>query len=139
MIDSFKEAYAFLSNFYSSPVRALDGTVFPTVEHAYQWAKSPTTAFRTVILGCKTPGEAKKAGRRVRIRTDWEEVKVVVMRRLIELKFAEDTELARMLLATGDEELVEGNWWGDQFWGVCGGVGQNWLGRLLMERREQLR
>jgi len=73
------------------------------------------------------------------MRNDWEEVKVSVMRDLIRQKFKPGSELSDRLLDTGDWLLEEGNTWGDTFWGVCDGVGENWLGRLLMERRGELR
>jgi hypothetical protein len=61
------------------------------------------------------------------------------MESLVKEKFTRDTELGAKLVATGDEELVEGNYWGDTFWGVCRGVGQNHLGKILMKVREELR
>jgi predicted NAD-dependent protein-ADP-ribosyltransferase YbiA (DUF1768 family) len=73
----------------------------------------------------------------VPIRSDWDEVKVEVMRALVRIKFS--TDLQPHLLSTGEAELVEGNWWGDQFWGVCDGKGENWLGRILMETRAAFR
>lgn len=72
------------------------------------------------------------------MRSDWEEVKLGVMEGLLREKFS-DPELRRKLLATGERELVEGNDWGDSFWGVCAGRGKNHLGRLLMKLREELR
>ena len=79
----------------------------------------------------------KRKGRRVKLRSDWEQVKTTVMREVLGIKFL-DPELSSKLLATGNEELIEGNTWNDRFWGVCRGSGRNVLGKLLMEIREDL-
>lgn len=84
-------------------------------------------------------GEAKKLGRTVVLRPDWNEVKVSIMRNVLALKFRQNPDLREKLLATGEAELIEGNHWKDTFWGVCNGVGENWLGKLLMELREELK
>lgn len=93
---------------------------------------------RLRIAALPTPLAAKRTGRVVLLRADWEEVKVEVMRAVLKAKFS-DPELADALLATNDAELIEGNWWGDKFWGVCRGVGKNKLGQLLMQLRAELR
>lgn len=134
-ITSFDGQYRWLSNFSPSLV-VLDGVVYPTVEHAYQAAKTHPSLREPFKYG--TPGQAKRLGQRVTMRTDWEQVKVAVMRELIQKKFLPHTMLGDKLLATGNAELIEGNTWGDRFWGVCGGVGMNKLGILLMEQREYL-
>ena len=141
-INSFSGANRFLSNFFPSPIR-LYGIDFPTVEHAYQASKFRDTATRLTIAAAPTPGHAKRAGRHFGpdleyLGPDWESKKVEVMRQCLELKF-QIPHLREMLLDTGDEELIEGNHWGDRFWGVCAGTGENWLGRLLMERRQIVR
>lgn len=142
MISTFTGPHAFLSNFYPARV-TLDGVVYPTVEHAYQAAKSADPSFAYRLSIAALPGThagaaaAKRAGRHVPLRPDWERVKVGVMRDLLRQKFAH-LELRAKLAAT-DEELVEGNWWGDRFWGQSPlGVGENWLGRILMEIRGEI-
>ena len=142
MIDSFSGPYRFLSNFYPSPF-PLIGVTWPTVEHAYQFGKVDPKSidlekWKRIFLECITPREAKKLGQSIEIREDWEHIKVMVMRGLLGLKF-NNPELRGRLLATGSQELVEGNNWNDTFWGVCRGVGQNYLGRLLMDLRDELR
>jgi predicted NAD-dependent protein-ADP-ribosyltransferase YbiA (DUF1768 family) len=82
-----------------------------------------------------TPGEAKKAGRSVHLRTDWEQIKVGLMCGLVSQKF-QDPKLKQMLLDTGDQELIEGNYWFDDFWGVHNGKGKNQLGKILMLVRD---
>ena len=135
MIDNFDGEYRFLSNFFCPSPVTLDGVVYPSVEHAYQAAKTLNPFERQMFIPI-TCGQAKRLGRKVTLRPDWEEVKIDVMRSLLKQKFAEGTELRQMLDLTKPEELVEGNTWKDRFWGVCEGVGENWLGKLLMEIRD---
>jgi ribA/ribD-fused uncharacterized protein len=136
MIDSFSGEYRFLSNFWSVNI-SYQGITYPSTEHAYQAAKSPHFLERIRIATLPT-GEAKREGQKLELRADWDNVKIQVMRELLMIKFA-NPDLQAKLLATESHELVEGNWWGDIFWGVCNGVGQNHLGRLLMEVREHYR
>jgi hypothetical protein len=84
-----------------------------------------------------TPAEAKRLGKTILLRKHWEEVKVYIMLHLLKQKFAVPV-LRDELLATGDAQLIEGNTWGDIYWGVCGGVGKNVLGMLLMQVRDEL-
>jgi ribA/ribD-fused uncharacterized protein len=126
----FQGPYRFLSNFFIEP----DGTC---VESEYQSAKCVESAEAARIIKM-SPGNAKRAGRRVAIRPDWNDVRVEIMRSFVERKFADHTGLLRLLLATGNVELVEGNNWGDRFWGRVDngyGTGENWLGKILMETR----
>ena len=136
-IDKFNGEYAFLSNFYTSPIQH-KGIVYPTVEHMFQAMKTLDETERIKIANAETPGSAKRMGRSVALRGDWEDVKIDIMRTALALKFT-TPGLKEKLLATGDAELVEGNTWNDRFWGVCGGTGKNMLGTLLMELREDLR
>jgi ribA/ribD-fused uncharacterized protein len=73
------------------------------------------------------------------MRPDWEQVKILIMTSLVRDKFTRHQDLKEQLLATGDAELIEGNWWGDTFWGVCKGKGENHLGKVLMKVREELK
>ncbi len=136
MIDQFKGKYRFLSNFFPALCN-YEGIVYPTVEHAYQAAKTTDVYSREVIAGALTAQEAKALGKSVVMREDWDQVKLQVMEDLLRLKFS-NREVANLLRLTGSEELVEGNWWGDRFWGVCGGKGENHLGKLLMKIRTEL-
>lgn len=128
----FQGEHRWLSNFWPAKV-ILDAAFFPSIEHAFQAAKTHPS-LRGPFMRC-TAGEAKRLGRTVKMRADWEQVKVPIMRALIIQKFAPGTELGEKLKATGDGKIVEVNHWGDKFWGVCQGRGQNLLGQLLMERR----
>jgi len=132
-ITSFRGPYRFLSNFHPCLIKR-DGLTFSSVEHAYQAAKSLDPAVRAEFTESIPPGAAKRRGRRVKLRPDWEEVKLDVMLGLLRRKFTQ-LDLRRQLLATGDAELIEDNDWGDHFWGVCMGVGENHLGKLLMQVR----
>ena len=126
----------FLSNFYPSTIY-IDKKPFSTVEHAYQAHKTLDESSRELIRKSKTPQEAKKMGRCVQLRPDWDSVKIPLMRSYLKQKF-ENPFLMHMLIETGSAQLVHNNSWNDRFWGVCKGAGQNWLGRLLMEIREEL-
>lgn len=142
MIKFFEGKYAFLSNFYESPFE-YEGVVYPTNEHFFQAMKTLDLEERKKIAAAKTPRKAKRLGRKVSLRPDWEEVKVGVMSLGLSLKFA-IPELREALLATGDAELEEGNTWHDNIWGVCccnecRCKGKNLLGNLLMTRRAIIR
>lgn len=135
-IASFRGEHAFLSNFYPVEVQ-FDGVVYPTVEHAFQAAKTVDADERDQICQQMKPLDAKRLGQDVKLRDDWETKKIAVMEDLVLQKFQRPVLRAR-LLATGDAALVEGNTWGDTFWGVSEGKGANHLGRILMRIREYL-
>ena len=115
------------------------GVVYRSVEHAYQAAKASTQAERELIINAPTPMEAKELAATFVLPEGWADRKVGVMRAFLCRKFAPGTDFAAQLLATGDAHLVEGNNWGDDFWGCCSGSGANHLGRLLMELRSELK
>lgn len=135
-IDKFSGENSFLSNFHPCVIE-YEGIVYPSVEHAYQAAKTTSQALREAISSVTRPGLAKKMGQALIIRDDWESVKVMVMHELLIKKFS-DLELRSKLMATGTSDLIEGNTWGDTFWGVCRGTGKNKLGTLLMAIRNEL-
>lgn len=130
MIDSFRDQHSFLSNFYRH-----GGQI--TAEHIFQAMKTKNPVEQIEILSTSTPGQAKRLGRQVKLREDWEDIKLLVMEAILRYKFKPGTMEHDLLLATGDEELVEGNTWGDTFWGVCRGKGENHLGKLLMQIRDE--
>lgn len=136
-VRGFIDEYAFLSNFHPCLIE-YEGIEYPSTEHAYQAAKTLDCGERESIAVLATPGQSKRAGRRVTLRDDWEEVKVSVMRDLLIKKFSQ-LELGKKLIDTDDMYLEETNWWGDCFWGVCNGRGQNHLGRLLMLVRDEIK
>jgi ribA/ribD-fused uncharacterized protein len=134
-ITSFSREYHFLSNFFTEP----DGT---HVEGEYQARK--TLPISSHIEKMK-PGDAKRAGKKVKLRPDWEQVKLRIMDELVMAKFVDHPELREKLLATRDVELIEVNAWGDRFWGMCHDpvtgqmAGKNHLGLTLMGVRDWLR
>ncbi len=140
MIDRFNGEYEFLSNFYETKI-TWQGITYRNVEAAYQAQKCPERAHEFINL---TGAEAKKLGRLVPLDSNWDFRKRVIMKNLVYLKFAEHENLKLKLLATNDEYIEEGNWWGDIYWGVCTNkkynhVGENQLGKILMEVRDSLK
>lgn len=168
MIAGFKDEYRFLSNFYNAPV-TYNGVTYKNSEAAFQAAKfthltpddirakvSPSIIdgydFDLTDDHCvehafadMSAADAKKLGRKLPIRPDWEDVKFDIMREIVDSKFANNAYLKRKLLATGDEQLVERNWWHDNIWGDCAcdrcksKAGKNMLGVILMETRARLK
>lgn len=141
MISTFSGRNRFLSNFYPSQVR-LEDELYPTVEHAYQAAKTLDPGWRQTVRLAPAAGIAKRYGRQLPLRPDWEQVKLDVMLDLLRQKFRVEPP-AKLLIDTGDEVLVEGNVWHDNFWGSCaclrcGNRGSNHLGKLLMQVRVEL-
>ena len=138
-IESFQGPYSFLSNFHPAGIKyGPEGWTWPTVEHAYQAAKTDMPAERAEILEARTPGKAKRLGQDVTLRPGWNGGRRMVMLALLRLKF-QIPHLREWLLATGEVILIEGNNWGDTYWGVCNGHGDNHLGLLLMVVRGEIR
>jgi ribA/ribD-fused uncharacterized protein len=140
-IDSFDGEYAWLSNFYLTKIETLSH-IFPSVEHAFQASKCANKD--DISLFTKgTPGQAKRLGRRVPLREDWESVKFSVMKELLLIKFSNPT-LKDKLLATKEYALIEGNYWHDGTYGICSckkcssKEQLNMLGKTLMEIRKEL-
>jgi ribA/ribD-fused uncharacterized protein len=170
VIDSFDGEYAFLSNFYPWDGRTksyvsdvpvmFDGVSFRTVEHAFQALKTIDEDQRAWVRAAPTPGQAKRRGRQVTLRPEWDNLRLDFMEGLVARKFS-DPKLGALLVATHPHTLVEGNNWNDEFWGATWHLigpdertmndlwnereadaryltGQNWLGRILMKVRSEL-
>jgi ribA/ribD-fused uncharacterized protein len=137
VIDSFTGKYRFLSNFYPVNVK-LDGVNYPSVEHAYQAAKTLDEIKRARIRVANSPARAKLLGSKLKLRDDWKNIKIPIMRQLLTQKFNPEVNynLWVKLMNTHPHDLVEGNYWGDIFWGVCNNKGCNHLGKLLMSIRD---
>lgn len=143
VISRFRGRYAFLSNFSPSPFE-LDGRLWPTVEHAFQAAKTTDPKLQEQIRSLEFSSQAKARGQEVPLRKDWEEVKIEVMGGLLVCKFNKPT-FKELLLNTGKTYIIEGNRHHDNFWGVCRcdacfstRAGYNVLGHLLMGVRRSL-
>lgn len=138
-ITEFKGENFFLSNFYPHEV-AREGMPALTVEHYFQAAKTKDFREYESVLHAAGPGDAKRLGRGVALRSDWEAIKDSVMSFYVAKKFVENPELAARLVATNGRPLVEGNTWGDKYWGVDlrTGEGLNHLGIILMSVRSTL-
>jgi ribA/ribD-fused uncharacterized protein len=132
-ITSFSGENFFLSNFYPVEI-TYEGITYPSVEHAYQAAKTEDDNEKIYISHLKTAAQAKKYGKRLKLRPNWNNLKWQIMVDLVTKKFSVP-ELKEKLLATGHVDLVEGNNFGDVVWGVCNGVGKNQLGEILMNLR----
>lgn len=143
-IDNFRGGYEYLSNFYEGAPVLFDGVYFRNSEAAYQAGKARYPLMRMLFANLK-PGAAKRLGKKIPIRADWDAVKADYMRRVVHAKFTQNPQLAWALVDTGDMPLEEGNFWHDNFFGNCycpkcrGIVGQNVLGKILMEERDRLR
>lgn len=135
-IRQFRGDFFFLSNFYNCPV-AYKQLTYTNNEAAFQAQKCVSDTERIQFTKL-SPSEAKRLGRRVSLRKDWEDVKVSIMEEVVRAKFTQNAELADKLLATGDAHLEEGNTWGDRVWGTVNGVGANQLGIILMKIRDEI-
>jgi ribA/ribD-fused uncharacterized protein len=136
-IERFNGDFEFLSNMYPCDIE-YEGVSFNSVEQAYQYHKTTSPKEKMNILRCNQPKKTKVLAKKFKyVREDWLKFRLGLMYRLLKLKF-EIPELREALLLTNGYELVEGNWWGDHYWGVCDGVGENNLGKLLMKIRDEV-
>lgn len=137
-IYGFFDEYRFLSNFHLSEL-IVQGTRYPSSEHAYQAMKVISSTTRRRIARIESPAHARTFGQTVILRPDWDSIKVEKMEAVLRCKFLQNDRLRTQLLATNDLYLEETNDWGETYWGVCNDVGHNHLGKLLMQLRAQLR
>lgn len=143
-ITSFRDQYRFLSNFYQAPF-TYKGLTYPNAEAAFQAQKCATDEERVKYTLIKNPVRAKQMGKKEPyLPANWDEISYAIMKDILRVKFA-IPKLAEMLKATGDAYLEEENQWHDNRWGNCtckvcaGKAGQNWLGKILMGIRDELR
>lgn len=137
MVNSFTEEMFFLSNFFPCKIE-YEGIVYKNTEAAFQAKKCVIKGDRYAFSNLN-PTEAKNLGRTVKLRKDWENIKISEMAKIIHEKFEQNPDLAEKLLLTGNAYLEEGNTWGDRVWGTVNGKGANNLGRILMNEREKIR
>lgn len=134
---SKKNGTGFLSNFHPSTI-SFEGSLYATVEHAYQASKTFDADCRRLIRVASTPNDAKRLGRSLTLRSDWDVIKVPTMRSLIKEKF-KNPFLRHLLVSTRDLKLINENRWNDKFWGMVNGIGENWLGKILEEVRSEIK
>lgn len=136
MINDFRGKYAFLSNFYMAPL-TYEGISYTNSEAAFQSGKVTSHEERLEFANLK-PSDAKRKGRRVNMRSDWNDIKYQVMYDVVKAKFQQNEDIKKKLLATEGGYLEEGNTWGDRIWGTVNGEGTNYLGKILMQVRKEL-
>ena len=142
IIDSFRDNYRFLSNFYPCEVM-YEGLLYPSVEHAYQASKTNDPEIRKHVYWLQTPREAKQFGKTIHRDPEHEIYRVRIMEQLLQEKFKDPTLKKRLKHIKG-YDLIEGNTWHDNFWGACicekctYKEKHNHLGRLLMSVRNGL-
>lgn len=139
MIKEFRNEYAFLSNFFACPIK-WKGHDYNSVEHAYQSEKSIDPEWKKFCQEERFPGKVKKESEKIKKRPDFHKENFDIMENLLRQKFM-FSEFKNKLLETGDDEIQEGNRWGDKFWGVDldTGEGENHLGKLIMKIREDIK
>lgn len=140
IITEFTGPHRYLSNFYAAPI-TWNLVVYPTVEHAYQALKTRDPDEQEWVRTALTPAEAKRRGKDIVLREDWNDFRFPLMWQLLVEKFGRHVDLRTKLLQTEDTLLVEGNNWHDTVWGKCHcarhrGRGQNQLGKMLMDIRK---
>ena len=136
IIGPFEGKYEFLSNFFMIDIE-YNGIIFRSTEHAYQSLKADNFIDMMLVAYSETPGQCKRIGRKIQMRPDWEVAKFRIMKDVCRVKFS-NPEMKKLLLETGDDEIIEINTWNDVTWGQVNGVGENHLGRILMELRNEI-
>lgn len=144
-ITRFKGEHRYLSNFYPCTLN-FQRVAYPSAEHAFQAQKTRDLTLQQVVAAQPTPGDAKKYGRQLECRDDWEQIKKTVMLQVVLTKFRQHGTLTRQLIDTEDALLIEGNDWHDNYWGhcfcgrrACSEPGKNYLGQILMAVRMVMR
>ncbi len=138
-IRKFRGEYDWLSNFYSVEI-PYKGYIYPSVEHAFMSAKNESKEWKVFCSNKNyTASETKLAGRLITLVPNWDKIKIQVMKDCISIKFNQEP-LKTKLINTGDVKIIEGNTWGDSYWGFDENkqVGENYLGRIIMEFRDKL-
>jgi ribA/ribD-fused uncharacterized protein len=144
-IERFTGENSFLSNFFIVPV-IYDGDEYPSSENAYQAAKTDQSSRHFFKYDSVTPAMAKRYGRKLKLRSDWNQVKDGIMLEIVRSKFT-NLELQVLLTQTGILSLEEGNSWHDTYWGICDGhcrfqhelpMGENKLGKILERVRYEV-
>lgn len=139
MIHFFRGEYAWLSNYADCKI-IIKGIEYQSVENAYMACKNTSPEWKEL---CRTSSasEAKRESKKILLRDNWDEVKLRVMKACLEQKFAQEP-YRQKLIDTGDENIIEGNYWNDTYWGVDLKQDPNWgenhLGRIIMSIRKEI-
>jgi len=143
-INIFSGEHSYLSNFFKIDI-IFNGLTYSSVEHAFIAHKSTDPKWQKFCAITKlTPGQLKRKGREIQLRSDWEEIKISIMEQLLRIKFSANPSITKKLLDTHNGRLLEGNWWHDNFWGQCGcdkcynKPGKNHLGKLIIKIRDEI-
>lgn len=139
-INKFSGEYRFLSNFWPAPI-IFEGVIYPSSEHLYQALKTVIPEEREQVRNTATAALAKRLGKQLSLRDDWnDDLKLKNMEIVVRAKFTQHPDLAEKLKNTSPHNLIEGNWWGDTFFGVDQKTskGENHLGKILMKIRSEL-
>ena len=139
MIKEFKDEYRWLSNFVPAKI-TLGKRTFASVEHAYQSEKSDDPDWKTYCTLETNPAVVKRQAKNVILRKNWDEMRDHIMIDCLIQKFSQEP-YKQLLLDTKNEEIQEGNYWGDDYWGVNlkTGKGQNKLGKIIMRIRNDIK
>lgn len=139
MIKQFQKEFRWLSNFTPCTI-ILDGITYRSVEHAYMSAKSNDIEWKHFCRDTYKPGDVKKASKKIKLRDDWDLIKLDIMSKCIDQKFNQ-SPYRQNLLNTRNLYIQEGNYHNDKFWGVClkTDEGNNMLGKLIMWKRDKLK
>lgn len=113
IINSFSEKFQFLSNFYYTN-QIIDGIVYTTNENYFQAMKT-TNKVLQINISKVSPAQAKKIGRKLKLRQDWDQIKNNIMSVGLIAKFQQNNNITNKLLETKEIELIEGNYWHDNY------------------------
>lgn len=133
----FRNEYWYLSNMYPCEIR-VNGLTFTCAEACFQSFKTTNLNERKKFQGLNG-FEAKKLGKKLKLRSDWNDIRIEVMARVVNAKFKQNPELKHKLLNTGNLTIIENNTWNDTFWGKCNNKGLNNLGKIIMRLRDMYR
>lgn len=137
-ITSFTGSFRFLSNFHSCKI-VYEGIEYPSSEHAYVAAKTDNPLQKLAISEIANTSDVKRFGRTLKLKDNWDLIKISIMKNIVESKFDQNKDLMKLLQETRPYELIEGNNWGDKFWGQSPlGTGRNELGKILMSVRDDI-
>lgn len=135
-IKGFFGDYRWLSNFHECKIKH-NNNIYPSVENLYQAFKCVDINDMNKFVNI-TPKEAKQLGKKIKMRSDWDMIKLKIMEQLIRYKFTKNDQLKQKLIDTKDYYIEETNNWNDTFWGVCNNIGDNHLGKIIMKIRDEI-